>query len=405
MVGPEETGIKKWESALSLVQGYLREEFHRLHPFKDDGDVSPSIIALRDAVHAFPFAVDVLLIDIGSAKPVPHIASNFMDANACPGSIWTLIAHYLDDPLRKRITFYGTRALADLESFAPLLAESFGIDDEHSLKSIRELNYSGYWTLDASMIVDLVPYDVRSQAASYARYLFYNILGQQAEALIGRFERKIDFNAIYGLESDPILSLEELTKIDSMTACFVKLTDGSPPSIEERQEDVRHIQLIPKVPEDVRLTFRRAKIAYVYGYFQYDLFTIAVHYAALALEAAIKARWSASLPPKVTVSCVDAKIEMQFPSHTKISRLCRNNRWRGRPLLIEGQRFPSSMNALLDWLQNERIVGKWEREGLKVFLDMRNAFSHLEQSSTDMPSPDKLQFVADLINKLFHSLQ
>ncbi|SRR6266567_3651696 len=164
------------------------------------------------------------------------------------------------------------------------------------------------------------------------------------------------------------------------------------------------IQLIPKVPDDVRVTFRRAKDAYIFGYFRCDFFTVAVHYASLALEAAVKARWSAVLPQKVAISCGNDRVEVHFPSHTKILQVCRKNGWwRGR-VLVDGQPFPSSMNALLNWLEGERIVTKWEREGLRRGLNMRNALSHVEHSSTGTPSSDKLRFVAGLVNKLFHGL-
>ncbi len=76
----------------------------------------------------------------------------------------------------------------------------------------------------------------------------------------------------------------------------------------------------------------------------------------------------------------------------------------GSKVRVEGKPFPSSTNALLNWLEGEQIVTKWEREGLRIGLNMRNALSHVEHSSTDIPSSDKLRFVAGLINTLFHSL-
>jgi hypothetical protein len=229
------------------------------------------------------------------------------------------------------------------------------------------------------------------------------LFNSQAEGLISRFRKEIDFNALYGLAKDPILPFEECTRIDPITAMFAKLSDGKPLSIEERQKDVCDIQLIPKVPEDVRVTLRRAKDAYIFGYFRYDFFTVAVHYASLALEAAIKARWSASLPKKVTVSCGSDKVEMHFPSHTKIFALCKS-RWGSRDVLVDGQRFPFSSKALLDWLEREKIVTKWERKCLRIGLDMRNTLSHVEHQSSDIPSSGELRSVAGLVNKLFHSV-
>jgi len=55
------TAEKEWKNTLSLVAEHLRKAFQSSHPFKDDGEVSPSIVALRDAFHTFPVSADVLL--------------------------------------------------------------------------------------------------------------------------------------------------------------------------------------------------------------------------------------------------------------------------------------------------------------------------------------------------------
>ena len=304
----------------------LREEFRHSYPFKNDGDVSPNIIALRDAFHAFPFSADVLLIDSGSARTVPHLANTFMGIDASVGSFWTLIAHHLGDTSGKEVKFHGTRRLADLDAYHPLLASSFGLDDESYRDSIGNLLFTGCWTWDSSEIVDFVPFNIREFPTSYGKYLAQNLFMSHANGLISRYKHEMDFNALYNLEKDPVLSLEEWTKMDAITAAFVKLGDSKPRTFEERQASVSDILLISKVPKDVQLTFRRAKDAYICGYFRYDFFTMAVHYASLALEAAIKARWSACLPQKVSVSCGSDNIEIHFPSYTKIFGLCVKSR-------------------------------------------------------------------------------
>lgn len=393
-----------WEETLAAVGASLREQFKNQHPFQNDGDVSPSIVALRDAFNLFPASADVLLIDVGPNHSVRHYGCVVMGADFSPGPIWTLIAHHVEDASLKKIVFHGTRSLAELDSFLPLLADSFGLDDDGYRDSIGNLQFSGCWTWDSTEIVDFVPYDIRRFPTEYGRYLAQNLFMSHSDALISRFKKELDFNAFYNLPEDRVLPLEEWIKLDPTTALFVKLSDGKPLSIEERQSQVCYIQLIGKVPDDIRVTFRRAKDAYILGYFRYDFFTVAVHYATLTLEAAVKARWSASLPQKITITCGSDRVEMHFPSHTKIFDLCIKKNWRGRTVLVDGRRFPSSTNALLNWLEGTNIVTKWEREGLRIGLNMRNALSHVEHSLTDIPSPDKLLFVAGLVNKLFHSL-
>lgn len=394
--------IIQWQETLAKVAALIRDDFKHQHPFEDDGDVSPDVIALRDAFHAFPFATDILLIDAGEARAAGHYANIFAEPEPFTGPIWTLIAQHVGETSTKEIKFHGTRALADLDNYLTLLEENFGLDDRYR-ESIMNLSFSGCWALDCSEMVDFVPFDIRQHPNYYARYLSHLLRTQCAEGLIERFKKETDYKSLYRLTKDPILSLEELTKIDDRTACFVTLFGGHPPSIEQRQEDVAAIQLIPNVPKDVRETFQRAKDIYIFGYFKYEFFTVSVHYASLALEAAVKARWTASLPNKVSISHGKNKVELDFPSHTKILNLCRKNRWY-RAVLVNRQRFPFSSEALLDWLVGEKIVTNWEKKRLRDGLDMRNELSHTEHSSTDSPSPDKLWFIANLINKMFHGL-
>ncbi len=46
-----------------------------------------------------------------------------------------------------------------------------------------------------------------------------------------------------------------------------------------------------RVPEEVRVTFRRTKLLYVYGYPQYEFFTLAPLVALMALETTARHRW------------------------------------------------------------------------------------------------------------------
>jgi hypothetical protein len=394
---------RTWDETFADVAGYLREVFHRRISFKDNGEVSPDIVALRDGFYAFPVPTDVLLVDSGRVQDVqPRI---FLEIEGKVGPIWTLIAHHVGDKSGKGSTFHGTRSLTDLVSDSSLLVHHFAFrDNDGSLEIVRNLTPSGFWDNESLDIVDFIPFDVRDRPLVYGKCFAESLLMNQAEGLIRKFKKEIDFSAVYVLQRDPVLSLEDWTKIDSTTALFVKLEDGNPVSFEERQATIGDIQLIPKVPQDVQVTFRRAKDAYVFGYFRYDFFTVAVHYAALAIEAAIKARWTASLPQSVTLTCGSKMKDMQIPSHTKIFEFCIREKWHRQKTSVDGKPFPGSSTMLLDWLEREKIVTKWERRGLRIRLDERNALSHVEHSSTDMPSSDKLRFAAKSINALFHSL-
>jgi hypothetical protein len=396
-------GVRTWDETLAIVSGYVREAFHRSFPLFKEDEVPPHLVALRDAFYAFPVQTDVLLIESGRVQPVePRL---YLDTKSEEGPIWTLIAHHVGETPGRGITFHGVRLLTELDKYSSLLKERFGFrDDDGSLQIISRLKSTGFWDYESLDIVDFIPFDVRERPEAYGTLFAQSLLMDTSEMLIPKFKREIDYNAVYGLQKDLILSPEEWTKIDPTTALFVNLLDGKPPTFQERQEAVCDIQLIPKVPRDIQLTFQRAKDIYVAGYFRYDFYTIAVHYAALAIEAAIKARWTASLPQNVTIACGGKTRDMAFPSHTKIFGFLMKEKWDRHKILVDEKPFPASTEKLLDWLERERVVTKWERGRLRIGLNMRNALSHVEHSSTNIPSSNGLRFAARLINTLFHSL-
>src|SRR6266478_5276954 len=127
-----------WRETFATVSKLVREMFHRsFPPFEDDGDVSPTIVALRDAFYAFPVPTDVLLIDSGKVQPVePRL---YLDTKEEEGPIWTLIAHHVGETPGRGITFHGTRPQAELDAYCFLLKERFAFSDDGSLEIIRNL--------------------------------------------------------------------------------------------------------------------------------------------------------------------------------------------------------------------------------------------------------------------------
>lgn len=399
-----DAGVPTWDEAFGVLSNHVREAFHRCFPpFKNDGDVAPDIVALRDAFYAFPVPTDVLLIDSAKVQPVePRL---YMDNKKEEGPIWTLVTHHISETPGHEITFHGTRPLAEFSGYCSMLTERFGFrDDDGTLEIIKDLKNTGFRDYQSLDIVDFVPFDIRERPETYAKYFSESLLMDGADMLVPKFKKEINYNATYGLQKDPVLSLDDWTKIDPTTAMFVNLLDSKPPTFQERQEAVFDILLIPKVPQDIQRTFQRAKDIYVAGYFRYDFYTVAIHYAALAIEAAIKARWTVTLPQNVTLTCGGKTKDMVFPSHTKIFKFLMKEKWDRNKTLVDGKPFPGSTEKLLDWLEREGIVTKWERGRLRIGINMRNALSHVEHSSTHIPSSNELRFTARLINALFHSL-
>ena len=73
---------------------------------------------------------------------------------------------------------------------------------------------------------------------------------------------------------------------------------------------------------------------------------------------------------------------MMFPSHSRIVEFLMKEKWNRNKTLVDGKPFPASTEKLLDWLEHEKIVTKWQRGRLRIGLNMRNALSHVEHSST-----------------------
>ncbi len=383
----------EWKSVIESLADFLRKEFRSSFPFEDDGDVSPEVLALRDAFDSFPVRTDVLLIDIaGSSSPLSE------------GRFWTLIRHDLSKPKTDEVTFHGTCKLGDIDAHSSLLAENFGLQGQDTLESIKSLTLRGQSDPDAAQIVELTPFDIREKLACYARELSEHLLTYESEWFAGRFKKQVDFNALYNLVPESPLSVESFLSIHPTTACFGSSSDGKPRTLEQWHDLIRSILLIPKVPESVQRTFRLAKQLYLFSYFEYYFFTVSQHYAYLALEAAVHARWSATLPNPVTVRCRQDEVQMRGPTHKSIFGLCTRNRWDMRKTHVKGKPFPFSNRAVLNCLAADRIITNWQREQIEWGLRQRNRLSHLEFAPIHIPSARTLAFVAELVNTMFHSL-
>ncbi len=316
-----------WDETFKVVAEELRKEFHRQFPFKDEGEVSPDILALRDAFYAFPASTDVALLDI-----------DIEQAEANASKVWTLAKHDMSSS-QVTIAFQGAFGLTDIGTHKLLLSTKFAINED-LLESIKSLSFGAAWDSEGTVIVQLVRFDIRERPSDYAAELSRTLLMFVGDGLIRRFKRTIDFNALYGLTGDAVRSFDQITKMDETARMLVNLATGKPLSIEDYQREIADIQLIPQVPADIHTTFRRAKDAHVFGYFQYAFSTMSQHYAYLALEAAIAARWSANLPQKVTLAYGLEQEGMAFPSHSKILRFGKRKNWDVRKTVVDGVRFP-----------------------------------------------------------------
>lgn len=210
----------------------------------------------------------------------------------------------------------------------------------------------------------------------------------------------VDFNAKYGLKPDPVLAAQELLQPNFLSAGFARVDTGQLLSLEDWQEQLSTILLIPPVPETVRRTFGIAKRLYLFGYFEYGFYTVAQHYAFLALEAAVYSRWVRTLPNPATIQAGDHQPQqMPEPTHYKMFEI-----WEScdRKLRVEGEPFPNSVSKVLGRLEAKGIVRPDERVRLDAAMDLRNTFSHLEFAPVVTPAVlDGIYITAQLINTIY----
>jgi hypothetical protein len=381
-----------WRNFFVALPDLLRSESDRRIQIEPDGSGPPAQLALREAFNAFPVLTDVLLLDTDGC-PLDPGEERF----------WTLLNFDFSVTTGNLMRFHGTASASKIKHHAASLDTYFSLRFI-DLGSLRGLLLMGQ-QYDHSL-VHLVSYDARDQIERYSSELASYLLSCTG-TLCRLFSKQTDFNERYGLPPDPMVDAKSLLKIHTVTAHFVDPTTGGQLTLERLQEEVSSIQLIPQVPEDIRRTFYLAKRLYVFGYLEYGFFTVSLHYAYAAMEAALHARWSAALPIP-TVLTHKGNVETLGTGPTKhfgIRRLCRVRGWDIRSLQVNGEHFPDTAKKVAVSLHKLRIITDWQlRQFEHMWLRRRNYHSHLEFAPIETPQTDALVQVAREINQLFDSL-
>ena len=384
-----------WETFFCSTADYLKDFAAKHWPLESDGSGSDNDLALRRLFAAFPFRVEVLLFDTSGLEAHPQVED-----------IATAIRYDLTHPNTLSVQLRGTIPLVSINSHAQLVKCVLDLEPEFFDDLKRWPSVFGW---SSAAVTHLVPYDSRTKPIEYAEELA-DFMARDRD-LLELFSPRTDFNAKYDLVSDAPLTDEQLRHIDELTACFVKMSDHKPPSLSERHLSIADIQLIPQVPESIRRTFHLARRLYVCGYFEYGFFTVSLHYALLALDAALHARWSSTLPAFVDLTYQDKKTgpthrhRMDQPSHVKIREFSQRAGWKVARVGVGGRSFPHTVKRVIAELSDQRFINDWQRHTIERFyVEIRNSLTHLEFAPVHTPSPDVLERVAYFINHLFDSL-
>lgn len=378
------------EVALQRLASCIRDLMPHFVNLQSDGSGSPQMLALRDTFTAFPAPAEVLFIECPSSSDGENSGR-------------TLMRFDMTRPRECEVKFAASITATDLPTSRAMLEEHFEIAD-CMWESIRDLSLGSCWSKFNYIV--LAAHDIRHQPEQFA-VEFAEWISTDSE-FRKMFLSKRDFTAKYDLEPDPVMSMEDLLRLDFKT--------GSPSSnvlraftLNQLQEHMAEIQPIPQVPDSVKEVIRRAKRLYIYGFFEYSFFTIAAHYAYAAMEAALKSRWGASLPRPTTLihkrQDVSEEAKFETTGYAAIERYCHVHGWRTNKLLVNGRPFPRTSKPLLEWLQDDCVITEYQKVMFeRAYLPLRNSHSHLEDCSTWMPESRTIRKAVEQINILFDSL-
>ena len=377
-----------WEQFFLAVADHLKVLAQQRWPLETDGSGHDTHVSMHRLFSAFPLAVDVLLLDTTGVK------SDFKQ-----GDLATLIRYDFSRPNRLAVKYHGMIPLADLTSHTELLGSLMELD-ESIFESLQELRLRAIYPFP--YYIEIVPYDPRPDPIQYADEfsMFFDPHGEFWEP----FSASRDFNAEFNLKPDRVLEEADLLRISPVNVGFFS-TDRAT-AIQEIQEAVAHIQLIPQVPEHPRRVFDWAKRLYIFGLFEYGIFTVAAHYAYLAVESAVYNRWNAALPSPTVLQHGSDSITVPAIGRNSISLICRTKGWKERQVKVNGRPYPWKAELALEQLQEDGVITMWQQKRLRgPWMKLRNIHSHLEFASITGPKAGTLERAAEMINILFESVK
>ena len=386
--------VNEWTDFFVRVFSEVKKTIFDQYKLEEDGSGPPEVLALREAVAKFPCPVRIaeIKIDIEKHKQIKDelcqiIRYDFSKLGVVQGFV----------------EYYGLVDSRDSEKLRELLVKSFDLNEDSFEEFYKNFTIAGWSDDEITFYTQFPCYNIKN---NFERFVFdFLTLGFDffAEKIREKFRKGIDWNSKFDLKPDPILPMSEITKMDKTLSAFSRFAEGD--GVEELQKNICSIQLIPGVPEDVKRVFQHSKDLYIYGFFRYNFFTIAQHYAYLALESAIKNRYYQSFGKEITLTNQKGEsVKMGSIDHQRIIDFCRKRKgWNPRRLKINGEKFAFETWELLDWLVRKRIITIWERKRCQLGMDLRNRMSHLTSAQILTPgySYQALNFVADIINKLY----
>ncbi len=345
---------KQYTAYFELFFKNVKEVFNKSVNYCADDELSLGDLAHKKAIWSLPCPIHAarLVVDTDRHKEAS-------------GKIYHLIAYELSRLGKTGVNYYGEINIEDIGNQRELL-ENLKLEQKY-LEELKTFKFLGFAQFEPWFYLTVIPYDILENPIEHARDFRFNFSMMFAREILNKFGTRIDFNSKYHIKSEPLLSVADLLKKDEAFSGFVKI-DGTGVTheitLEDMQRDVCDLQLIPRVPDDVKHVFNAAKKIYIFGFFDYYLFSVSQHYAFLALESGLRNKY--------------------------------------RELHGESRKFVSLDQIIKDLVIN-KVIPKGEEQMYDSGRYLRNTFSHLARRTVVPPGPGILEGVAYQINCLYDS--
>lgn len=388
--------INEWNKVFDSIFEKLKAKFEKDYPGTSYEKSNPAEAAYAEFHRSLPVPVKLMSIRL---DPSP--------LHAVKDGLGYIVSFDLKRLGESRVTDMGRRSCS-LEEFLDILQHEFGSNDWWQFPPTKEFPLSQFsvWDPEQKWFTMFLPFDIRENADSLFSEIWLAFRSSIWMDISARLTFEIDFNREYDLETDEVLPKRELLKparpgaerwdIQHPEKGSVKLT------LRTLQEDVRAIQLIPDVPKGVRDILETAKRLYIFTYFDQSFRQVSEHYAALALESALKERYWREVGQPIELRNRDGETQtLNQARYSHVFRLCiSDKRWSLRSMKVNGKPFLHTTKQLLDFFEGEKLLTRWERDMCRLVISVRNTLSHPLSISTMPSSIGWLKLVTRFINTL-----
>ena len=384
----------EWTDFFNRVFDEVKKTVYEENKLEEDGSGPAETLALRKVVADFPCPVKIVEIQIDIEK------HGHIEDKVCQ------IVQYDFSKLgvtHGMVKYYGIINAKDSRALRKLLIKDFGLNADDFNSFYKDFKTTALCDDQINVCIQFSFYNITKNFRKFVSDFLMFPFSFFAQKIWQENRKSVEWNSKFNVKPDPILPLSKIAEMDETLKAFLPVSKGE--AIKKLQKDICDIQLIPNVPEDVTKVFRHAKNLHIYGFFCYNFYAIAQHYAYLTLESAIKNRYYQSFEKEnILTNKKGETVKIGRFDHQRIIDFCRRNKgWNARNLKINNEKFSFSQEELLEWLVKKKIITMWEKRKCKRGINLRNRMSHLTSAYVFPPgySVQALEFVSDLINRMY----